>query len=243
MGDIQRGGSPEKWRIDLDFSALQGYLYPDLTTLAAVPMSNVRKMRWTWAADLQAGNFARTEFSVVVTNWTVTGTNLGYSVAGPGSRRIEDDSAAVLYQGSWISGVGNFSGGSIRSTTTPGASAECSYLAQTGHSLYLGTRFAPAGAWITVQVDSNAAQRINLGAAGDDDVLIRAPLGQMAAGPHTVTMAHAGSAGQCFYFDFLEIAIPATDLPDCSTQWNTSSGYGLGHGSFAGCWRRNGRRG
>jgi hypothetical protein len=213
------GTSPEKWAIKLDFSALEGYQFPDLTTLVPVPTTNVRKMRWTWAADMQMGDFQRTEFSVAVTNWNVTGTNLTYNVAGPGSRRIEDD--AAVYQGSWNPGSGNFSGGSIHWTTTPAASVQCSYTAEAAHSLYLGTRLADTGAPITVQVDGNAPVPVNL-ALDDDDVLVRVPLGQWGAGAHTVTATHAGSAGECLYFDFLEIAIPTTELPAAGTEWNTS---------------------
>src|SRR5205823_14884715 len=89
------GASPQMWRVDLDFSNLHD------VNGALVPTSNVRKMRWTWAADLQAANFVRSEFAVAVTNWAVTGAGLGYRVAGPGSRRIEDDARDMQYQGSW----------------------------------------------------------------------------------------------------------------------------------------------
>ena len=52
----------------------------------------IRKLRWTYSADLQAGAYVRSEFQVVVSNWTVTGSGRGYSIAGPGSQRIEDNS-------------------------------------------------------------------------------------------------------------------------------------------------------
>ena len=42
-------------------------------TGALVPTTHVRKMRWTWAADLQSGDFERSEFAVAVTNWRVSG--------------------------------------------------------------------------------------------------------------------------------------------------------------------------
>ena len=120
------GTSPTQWQVTLDFSALQGYIDPDRTHLVPVPTSSVRKIRWTWAADLQAGNFERAEFSAVVTNWSVTGDRLQYEVAGPGSRRIEDDSAIITYAptSQWSGGVGNFSGGSIRWTTAPGSTLQ-----------------------------------------------------------------------------------------------------------------------
>ena len=80
------GTSPTSWQVNLDFGSLT-----DLNG-APVPATNIRKLRWTWAADPQTAGFQRSEFSVAVSQWTVTGTNLIYSVAGPGTRRIEDDS-------------------------------------------------------------------------------------------------------------------------------------------------------
>ena len=65
-------------------------------------------MRWTYAADLQAGTFVRSEFQVVVSDWTVTGTNRTYSVAGPGSLRIEDDARAIGYSANWGESRGNY---------------------------------------------------------------------------------------------------------------------------------------
>lgn len=119
FGLFSGGMSPQQWQVNLDFSALQGYVNPDRTTLVPVPTSKVRKMRWTWAANLQAGNFQPGEFSVDVTNWAVTGDNLLHQVAGPGSRRIEDNSSEITYTGAWSNGIGNYSGGSIHWSTTP----------------------------------------------------------------------------------------------------------------------------
>jgi hypothetical protein len=229
------GLSPTQWQVTLNFSALQGYINPDRTTLVPVPTTNVRKMRWTWSADLQAENFERSEFSVAVTGWSVTGGNLLYQVAGPGSRRIEDDSSAIVYSGGpWSSEIGNYSGGSIHWTTTPGA-LQCSYTAGTDHTLYLGTRYINAGGHITIQVDSNAAISLSL-ALPDEDVLVRVSLGALAGGvTHTVTITNDGAAGTCFYFDFLEIALPTSDLPDFSvtpattlaTDWDTNHSIAL----------------
>jgi hypothetical protein len=69
-----------------------------------------------------AGNFARSEFSVAVSNWTVSGSNRDYQVAGPGSWRVEDDDVSIRYTGQWTTDIGNYSGGSIGYATTPGAS-------------------------------------------------------------------------------------------------------------------------
>ncbi len=224
------GVSPAAWQIDLDFSHL---LDINGTT---IPTTAVRKLRWTYAADLQPESFRRSEFSVAVAEWQVTGTNLEYSVAGPGNRRIEDSSSAVSYQGSWASGIGNYSGGSINWTTAPGASITCSYTAAAQHSLYLGTRCLSGGAPVTVQIDTCPAVPVNLELAGED-VLTRVPLGTQAGGvSHIVTVTHNGAAGASFYFDFLEMAYPTTDLPafatvpttSLATDWDTNHSLALG---------------
>jgi len=79
--------------VDLDFGSLTDKDQNSIT------MTAVRKMRWTYAADLQAGAFQRSEFQVQVSNWAITGTNRAYSVAGPESVRIED--TEVAYTGTW----------------------------------------------------------------------------------------------------------------------------------------------
>ncbi|MGH9662676.1 MAG: hypothetical protein ACRD96_29265, partial [Bryobacteraceae bacterium] len=141
------GTSPTKWRVSLNFASLT-----DINSVA-VPTTAVRKMRWTYAADQQTGHFVRSEFQAQVTNWTVTGTNRAYAVAGPGSRRIEDDRAELAFTGTWTESRGNFSGGSLRFATATGASVSWTYTAALSHKLYVGTRKAPGGATVTVAVD------------------------------------------------------------------------------------------
>ncbi|HEY1339734.1 MAG TPA: hypothetical protein VGF59_19615 [Bryobacteraceae bacterium] len=219
------GVSPQRWKVDLDFSNLRD----ESGKLAPVSsMQKVRKMRWTWSADLQAASFERSEFSVVVSNWTVTGTGREYKVAGPGSRRIEDDAPEIAYQGAWKEDRGNFSGGSIHSTTAAGASLRCSFTSASGQWLYLGTRRAPNCGSVSVEIDAQPAQSFSLSLAGED-VLVRLPLGQLAAGAHTLTLTHGPEAGSYFYFDFLELAIPTTELSTfeaspattLATDWDT----------------------
>ncbi|MCL5743009.1 MAG: hypothetical protein M1541_03635, partial [Acidobacteria bacterium] len=43
-------------------------------------------------------------------------------------------------------------------------------------------------------------------------------LGELGAGDHTVTVAHSGASGEYFYFDFIEVAIPSSALPDSETK-------------------------
>jgi hypothetical protein len=222
------GTSPTKWRTALPFASLQD------PALGVVPVNKVRKVRWTYSADLQSGAFVRSEFQVVVSNWTVTGSGRGYSIAGPGSRRIEDDSDDAIYTGAWSNSIGNFSGGTIHVTSTNLASVRCSYTSAQDHSLYFGTRFAANGALISISVDGQTASTIDLNLPGED-VLARKLLGSLGTGNHVIIATHIGNSGTYFYFDFLEIAIPSSILPEASleskltvaTDWDTDHSIAL----------------
>jgi len=230
---LSGGASPTQWQINLDFSSISGLDSTGATV--AVPMSTVRKMRWTWAADLQPGNFARGEFAVTLANWTVNGSNREYYVAGIGSWRVEDDDASIAYTGQWDKSIGNYSGGSISCAITPGASVTYSYQSPQNHNLNLGTRRIPTAAQLTVQVDQSPAQVLNIALPGED-ILVRCVLGAMSGQTqHTVTITHTGAQGSQFYFDFLEIAIPTQNLPAFSphpqmtlaTDWDTLDSQAL----------------
>ncbi len=222
------GQSPTKWRITLNLGALTAI------DGRAVPMQYARKLRWTHAAELQSGAYQRSEFQVQVSNWTVTGTNRAYKVAGVGSRRIEDTAGEIQYTGTWNSSKGNFSGGTIRHTTTTGDGLSCAYTSPQSHALYLGTRLTFNGSQITITVDQQAPRTENLYIAGED-TLARIPLGQLGPGTHTVSASHSGPAGSYFYFDFLEIGIETTDLATfaadtkltLATDWDTDHSISL----------------
>src|SRR3984957_18042631 len=126
------GTSPTQWQITLPFATLSDPL------LGVIPATAIRKLRWTYSADLQPGAFVRSEFQVVVSNWTVAGSGQGYSIAGPGSQRMEDNSNQVHYAGTWTTGGGNYSGGTIHYTSVAGSSISCTYTSSQDHSLYLG---------------------------------------------------------------------------------------------------------
>jgi hypothetical protein len=217
------GTSPTQWQVTIDFSSpLSGNTKADFSgSWLDVPTDNIRKMRWTYAADLQGGAFDRSEFQVVVSDWTVTGTGRAYSVAGPGSRRFEDHSADVQFSGAWVETRGNFSGGTIHVTTNSADSVSCTYTAIQSHTLYLGTRYlglpGVVGASISITVDGVSLGTVSLEIDGED-LLFRYPVGSYAAGSHTITVSHAGPDGNFFYFDFLELASPSTDLPVIATE-------------------------
>ncbi|HLJ17905.1 MAG TPA: hypothetical protein VKV15_25640 [Bryobacteraceae bacterium] len=216
------GTSPATWRITLNFSSLI-----DING-NTVPTTNIRKMRWTYSADLQSGSFVRSEFQVVISSWTVTGTNRSYQVAGPGSARIEDGAESVQYTGNWNWSRGNFSGSTIHYTSTAGDSLTCTYRAGQTHTLYLGTRITFNSGQITLSVDGHQVLSDNLYVAGED-VLVRRLVGEFSPGAHTVSITYTGPAGSYFYFDFLEVAIPAATLPTfdaepkitLATDWDT----------------------
>src|SRR5207245_4023166 len=115
------GTSPSKWAVALNFGSLTGFTSstPGANEQqVSLPTSAVRKMRWTYAAGFQVGAYQRSEFQVIVSNWSVSGTGLEYQVAGHQSRRVEDDSHDLVYSGAWDQARGNFSGGSIHWTTS-----------------------------------------------------------------------------------------------------------------------------
>ncbi len=188
-------------------------------------------MRWTYAAAQQTNEFVRSEFQVVVSNWTVTGTGAGYEVAGSTSRRIENDDPRMVYSGSgWgdLPERGNYSGGSIAHSTAYNDSVTLTYVASATHTLYVGTRYVDDGAKVVCTVDSVDAGEFDLKIA-EEDVLIRWGIGEYGSGPHTVTLRHDRSTGGDFYFDFIELAVAVTDLPEfpsmpemtVATDWDT----------------------
>ncbi len=54
---------PSRYQITIDFGALK---------TQGIPTNRIRKMRWTWSADLQSGSFQQTPFAVNISNWSVT---------------------------------------------------------------------------------------------------------------------------------------------------------------------------
>ena len=222
------GTSPTKWRVTLPFNSLVDPL------LGAVPAHSIRKLRWTYAADLQRAAFERSEFSVQVSNWAVTGSGRTYLIAGPGSRRINDDNPDVAYMGTWSGSRGNFSGGTIHSTPHTNDKLRCRYSSAQAHALYLGTRLADGGPTIQILVDGQIQSNLNLAQPGED-VLVRHLIGRFEPGTHSVEVTHTGAPGSVLYFDFLEIAIPSTVLPSTlpeptvtlATDWDTDHSIAL----------------
>jgi len=224
------GEFPAKYQVNLNFASLSGYYFDagNNRQTVTIPATQVRKLRWTWSADLQPNEYQQTEFQVNISQWTVTGANRRYLVAGPGSRRIEDTDLSVQYSGNWSQAPaltdpaeiwpvqsGNYSNSKIHFTNTPGDACGITYSELSAHQLCLGTRFIPDGSTIRVSIDGVAVNDIQLVVPGED-VLVRIPLGAMMPGTHTVAIENL--AGARFFFDFLEIAYPCADLPDFDSQ-------------------------
>jgi hypothetical protein len=222
------GESPSKWSVTIDFTSLTDR---DNRT---VPTASIRKIRWTYAADLEDGAFTRKEFSVAVSNWTVTGTGRGYEVAGAGSERVEDDAAGLAYSGMWTKWRGNFSGNTMHYASANGASVTCTYRSGGNHTLYVGTLLTVNSPQVSIVVDGGTPVSKDF-AINDDNILARVPAGEYGAGSHTVTITHAGTNGQTLYFDFIEAAIPVSEEPELpaeqkltlATDWDTDHSLAL----------------
>jgi hypothetical protein len=222
------GKSPTAWAFSLIFAGLT-----DVNGVS-IPTHNIRKMRWTYAADLQASAYQRSEFSVTVRNWSVTGTNLTYFVAGPGSRRVEDNSSSVVYTGKWTPSGGNFSGGSIQYTSQPGATCSYQFFAERTFDVYIGTRRASNCAQLTISIDSVPIAPVGL-ALPLEDVLVRVSAGTIQTGNHTLSIQHTGSSATYLYFDFIDLVVPTQDLPvfnnsaktTLATDWDTDHSIAL----------------
>lgn len=219
---FEGGLSPTRWRVTIPFGEL---IADDGRT---VPTQHVRKMRWTYAADLQPGAYDRSEFSVTISDWSVTGTGRGYAIPSSNSQRVEDSESLWEYHGAWQSAIGNFSGGSIHYASSEGASAIISYNVAESHELALGTRFADSASSVQVMLDGEMVCAESLVIPGEDQ-LARVMLGPVGAGTHTLEVRHAGPTGKYLYLDFIEllgrasamVSFPIDETVNLATDWDT----------------------
>ena len=222
------GQSPTVWAFSLDFSSLKD------KSGGKIPTNNVRKMRWTYAADLQATEYVRSEFSVLVSNWSVSGTGLTYALAGPGSRRIEDSSSALQYSTNWTPSTGNFSNGTISQATQALETCSYQFYAERQFDVYIGTRKAEKCAKITITLDGAVQPQVDLALAAED-VLIRLPAGTVQEGNHRLSIQHTGADGTYLYLDFIDLVVPTENLPTftnspkvtLATDWDTEHSIAL----------------
>jgi phage tail sheath gpL-like len=233
------GGSSDnvRWHVTIDFGALG---WTDVTKV------------WLTFAPALANSAAYTpaEWSVDVTNWTVTDPYgvRALKVAGPGSLRLEEDDPWVTQAGYWedpslvAPKVAAYwsKGRAIRSAYSPYEArtltieTHCQYT----HDVYVGT-------WLDtncgiIQATLDGGTPVTLDCYGSGMLARRRLFQNVAAGHHTVVISmtgdkNASSNGWYFYFDFLECAV-LTDVPDApetrsdvglATDFDTDNTYKL----------------
>ncbi len=233
------GGSSDNvpWHVTIDFGAL-GW-------------TAVTKVWLTFAPALaNSAAYTPTEWSVNVTNWTVTDpSNIrALKVAGPGSLRLEEDDP-------WVKQAGYWEDPSIVAPKVPayyskGRAIRSAYSqyelrtltiethCQSTHDVYLGTWLDTNCGIMQATLDGGAPVTLDCYGGG---VLARRRLFQnVAAGHHTIVLSmtgskNASSGGWYFYFDFLECAV-LSDVPDApetrtdvglATDFDTDNTYKL----------------
>ena len=186
------------------------------------------------AVDVGGGPAERAISSGASSRWrcrtgSVSGTKLQYTVAGPGSRRIEDDAAEIALRRALDRGARQLLGRVDPVDDYAGRAGDVHLSGERATLLYLGTRLADHGGQVV-----GAGGWRNAGDAGSakaaEDVLVRVPIGAVsgAGAAHRDDHAHR-SRGRVVYFDFLEIAYPSAALPDfdrcrqttLATDWDT----------------------
>ncbi len=233
------GGSSDnvKWHITIDFGKL-GW-------------TDVTKVWLTFAPALaNSGAYKPTEWSVNVTNWTVTDPDgvRPLKVAGPGSLRLEEDDPWVTRTGYWedpslvdpkVAAYWSM-GRAIRSaysqyeTRALTIETHC----QSTHDIYVGTWLDTNCGIISATLDGGAP--VTLDCYGSGMLARRRLFANVAPGHHTAVLTltankNANSCGWYFYFDFLECAV-LSDVPDApetrtdvglATDFDTDNTYKL----------------
>jgi len=122
------------------------------------------KLRWTWRRTCRRQRFNGASFGSrveVERHWD----RRAISGCGAGQPADRGRFTTLIYTGTWVSEIGNYSGGSIQSTTAPGSAVSAPMFQRFAHTLYLGTRSLTSGGQVTVQVDGGTPIIINLALA------------------------------------------------------------------------------
>lgn len=243
------GSSNVTWRININFSNSQVAVATDGsgTRMAA---DKLRKLWLTLAPMLTDTAYDDTEFTVDITNWSVTdpSSKRPLKVAGPGSVRVGSRDDWAKYDGAWSEWVTNvtpgsnfYYGGAAHATGATGAMVRLKYSCQSTHDLYLGTDLYTDRGIVTTTVDGTAANTIDTYLNTDAPVTARRLIkASVPAGEHVVVITNsaaknAASAGWNFIFDYLEAAVKS-DVPDPvevvtdvspAIDWDTDHTYKL----------------
>ena len=206
---LSGGNSQVTWTCTIDFSAQK--------------ITALRQCWFTYAAALaNSSAFTDTEWSATYANWQLSGPDsiTQLWVAGPGSNRIEEHSAACSYTGTWATPApesGFFSGGlARRAGATDHVTNETlavKYNCASVHDLYIGTSLYSnsANLWVSLDGAAEFAFSLYLDTGTQPAVNARRRLvPSVPAGAHSVTIRLKDPG--YFYFDFLEAAV-LTDVP------------------------------
>jgi hypothetical protein len=189
------GVSAGIWRVSIDFTALG--------------IDQLRQAWLTFSPERNpSGAYADTEWSVIVSNWTVTDPNgkRPLKIAGPGSTRVGSRDPWVTYSGtSWAEEASNQPGGtgwfwkgfahrmgSVTGTPGIGDYVTVKYSCQHAHDLYLGTSLYSDRGIVSITLDGAALPDLDcfIGSAPSGPMLTRRKVNSstVAAGSHTVVI-------------------------------------------------------
>jgi hypothetical protein len=217
------------WNISLDFSALG--------------VDQTRQAWMTFAPMLPPnGVYNDTEWTAAFSNWSVADPNgkRPLQIAGPGSLRIGNDEAgACVYSGGgWkIQSANNYWHGFARATAEPGDSVMVSYTSNQVHDLYLGTSLYVDRGIVSVTLDGGALASVDCSLDTGSEVVTRRLLRTtVPAGAHTVEFTVQNNnhqphleidgkdvSGFNFIFDFIEAAVPTSDINDAGVTYENVS--------------------
>ncbi len=209
------GGNSDNvvWNVALDFSALR--------------IDQIRQAWLTFAPRLPDGAvYQDTEWTAIFSNWTVADPNnvRPLQIAGPGSVRIANDDNRVAYSGAgWkVQSANNYWHGFARVTAEAGDSVTVSYKCDQTHDLYLGTSLYQDRGTVSASLDGDAPTSLNCYLNTGSEVVTRRLLRKsVPAGTHTATLTLQTS--NPFIFDYIEAAVPATDISDAMVTYGKVS--------------------
>jgi hypothetical protein len=207
------GSSDVTWNISLDFSALG--------------IDQIRQAWITFAPKLANGTvYIDTEWTATFSNWSVEdpGNIRPLKIAGPNSRRIGNADRGCVYAGSWNpQSADNYWRGFAQITHEQGDSVTISYTTAQNHDLYLGTSLYIDRFIVSATLDGDTPTTLDCYLnTGSEIVTRRLVRPGVAAGTHSVTFTTIGtnpsaqaSAGVfAFVFDYIEAAVPTTEVSD-----------------------------
>ncbi|HEY3939331.1 MAG TPA: hypothetical protein VGL97_18005, partial [Bryobacteraceae bacterium] len=216
------GGNSDNvtWDISLDFSALG--------------IDQIRQGWLTFAPALSGqAAYSDTEWTATFSNWSVADANnkRTLQIAGPGSLRIgNDENGACTYSAGWnVQAANNYWHGFAQVTDAPASSVAISYTHNQTHDLYLGTSLYIDRGIINVTLDGGSLPPVDCYLDTGAEVVTRRLLrDDVPAGAHILTLTlesgkNANSSGFNFILDYIEAALPTSDISDAVVTYQNVS--------------------